>query len=176
MNRNKTDITPDTKVGELLDDYPELESLLRRFSPAFSALKNPVLRKTVARVTSLQQAAKVGNADVVEMVNALRKEAGLVALEDRFCSDDTGVEVPVADKAPDTRVTHTLDVRPLIQAGEHPKEAVLSLADRLQKGECLLFIAPFPPLPLIDLLKKKGFTVTMLAPHNGAVHTFVERR
>ena len=43
-------ISPKTKVGELLDAYPELESVLMEMSPAFEKLKNPILRRTVARV------------------------------------------------------------------------------------------------------------------------------
>ena len=50
-------ITPKTKVMQLLDAYPALESLLIETIPAFEKLRNPVLRKTVARITSLQQAA-----------------------------------------------------------------------------------------------------------------------
>ena len=53
-------ITPETKVGALLDAYPELEAVLIELAPPFRKLKNPVLRRTVARLTSLAQAAKVG--------------------------------------------------------------------------------------------------------------------
>ena len=53
-------ISPKTKVGELLDAYPQLESVLFDLSPAFAKLKNPILRKTVARIATLQQAAAVG--------------------------------------------------------------------------------------------------------------------
>ncbi|MCP4310925.1 MAG: DUF1858 domain-containing protein, partial [Bacteroidetes bacterium] len=34
-------ITPKTRVGELLDAYPELEQVLMGLSPAFKKLKNP---------------------------------------------------------------------------------------------------------------------------------------
>lgn len=175
MKTNKTDITPDTKVADLLNDYPQLEETLRQFSPAFAALKNPVLRRTVAKVTSLQQAAKVGNVHVVDMVNALRKEAGLTTLEDNLCPDSENNLISVSKNAPETSVTFTLDVRPIIEAGNHPKDAVLALADKLQSGECMEFITPFPPTPLIEVLQKKGFRATMLAPENGVVRTFVER-
>jgi hypothetical protein len=52
MNRSNLIITPQTKVGELLDAYPELESILFELSPAFAKLKNPILRKTVARIAT----------------------------------------------------------------------------------------------------------------------------
>lgn len=49
-------ITPQTKVGELLDAFPELEETLFSLSPKFKHLKNPMLRKTVAKVATLYQA------------------------------------------------------------------------------------------------------------------------
>lgn len=168
-------ITPDTKVSELLKHYPQLEEMLIRYSPAFAALRNPVLKKTVAKATSLQQAAKVGNVNVVDMVNALRKQAGLPSLEDDFCPESDISRIPVARSAPDAPVTYTLDVRPLIEKGEHPKDIVLHEANKLLPGECMEFIASFPPTPLIELLQKKGFRITMLAPKDGKVSTFVQR-
>ena len=47
-------ITPKTKVAELLDAYPQLEDILIEIAPQFKKLQNPVLQKTIARVTSLQ--------------------------------------------------------------------------------------------------------------------------
>lgn len=175
MNKNKIDITPDTKVSELLKYYPELEESLLRYSSAFAALKNPVLRRTVAKVTSLQQAAKVGGVSIVEMVDALRKEAGLSPLGESFCPDSDNIHIPVSQTPPETPVTFTLDVRPIIEAGDHPKDAVLLAAEKLKTGKCMEFISSFPPTPLIDLLQKKGFEITMLAPRDGKVSTFVER-
>ncbi len=169
-------ITPDTKVSELLKEYPQLEDLLKQHSPAFAALKNPVLRRTVAKVTSLQQAAKVGGVNIVEMVDALRKEAGQSPLGDNFCPDSEDIRIPFSEKTPDKIVTHRLDVRPIIEAGDHPKDQVLALANELKAGDCMEFISSFPPTPLIDLLQKKGYLVTMLAPDKGVVRTFVERK
>ena len=175
-NKSKISITPDTKVSELLKEFPQLEEMLNQFSPAFAALKNPVLRRTVAKVTSLQQAAKVGGVNIVEMVDALRKEAGQPPLGDSFCPDSEDIHIPFSEKAPEKVVTHRLDVRPIIEAGDHPKDQVLALANELNTGDCMEFISSFPPTPLIDLLQKKGYTVTMLAPDKGVVRTFVEKK
>lgn len=46
-------INPGRKVGELLEAYPWLEETLVGFAPEFAKLKNPILRKTVARVATL---------------------------------------------------------------------------------------------------------------------------
>ena len=54
-------ITPDSKVGALLQEFPQLEEVLMRMSPAFGHLRNPILRKTVAKVATLRQIAKIGD-------------------------------------------------------------------------------------------------------------------
>lgn len=52
---NSLIITPKTKVLELIETYPELEDILIEYAPAFKKLKNPLLRKTVAKIATLQQ-------------------------------------------------------------------------------------------------------------------------
>ena len=69
-------ITPKTRVGELLDTYPELEPVLMELAPAFKKLQNPVLRRTVGKVATLQQAAALGKVSLSEIINTLRMEVG----------------------------------------------------------------------------------------------------
>jgi len=69
-------ITPDTKIAELLDAYPQLEEVLVQQSPHFTALKNPVLRRTVAKVATLAKAAQMGGVPIRQMILALRQAVG----------------------------------------------------------------------------------------------------
>ena len=69
-------ILPSTKVGALLDRYPQLEDVLIGLAPPFKKLKNPLLRKGVAKVASLQHATVVGGMPVGELVNKLRASVG----------------------------------------------------------------------------------------------------
>ncbi|MHC4830644.1 MAG: DUF1858 domain-containing protein [Planctomycetota bacterium] len=46
---NSLPITPETKVAQLLQHYPELEETLIAMAPAFKKLRNPVLRRSVAK-------------------------------------------------------------------------------------------------------------------------------
>jgi hypothetical protein len=69
-------ITPATKVADLLESWPDLEDVLIAQAPAFRRLKNPVLRRTVARVATLEQAAGVGGVPVRELVATLRRRRG----------------------------------------------------------------------------------------------------
>ena len=65
-------ITPKTKIFDLLEAYPELEETLIEMAPHFKKLKNPILRKTITRITSLSQAATIGGIRTEEAVNRLR--------------------------------------------------------------------------------------------------------
>ena len=165
-------ITPATKIADLLKEFPQLEATLIKYSPAFSALKNPVLRRTVAKVTSLQQAAKVGNVSIVEMVDTLRAEVGQSPLCEDYTlveNSDNNTEISI------TKITHRFDARPIIEAGDHPKEAIFELTKTLQSGDCLEILTTFPPIPIADSLTKKGYKITISAIENGVVKTYVEK-
>ena len=84
-------ITPKTKIYDLLEAYPELEDILISSAPEFKKLKNPILRKTIARITNISQAATIGGLNVEELVNRLREKAGQGNIEQL---DDTANEIP----------------------------------------------------------------------------------
>jgi hypothetical protein len=73
-------ITPKTKIYDLLESYPELEDVLTGAAPEFKKLRNPVLRKTITRITNISQAATIGGLNVEELVNRLREKVGRVIL------------------------------------------------------------------------------------------------
>jgi len=151
-------ITPKTKVGELLDAFPQLENVLLELSPAFAKLKNPILRKTVARVASLQQAAIVGGLKVDILVNRLRKEVG---------QDEFGEELEnnqyLAKTPPlwfdSSKIKERLDATPIINSGGSPMSDILSITKNLKSGELLELKTPFVPAPIIDMLKSQGLSV-----------------
>lgn len=174
MKKDKTDITPDTKVADLLNDYPETESVLLRYSTAFAALKNPVLRRTVAKVTSLQQAAKVGGVDVVDMVDALRQVVGMEALRYSIYNSSDDDTVATISQAP--KADRLLDVCDMITQGNHPKDIVIHTAEELAVGQILELVTPFVPSPIIDILRNKGFAISIMPPSDGKVRTFISRQ
>jgi len=60
MSNANLQITPKTSIRELFDHFPQLEEVFIEMVPTLKKLKNPILRRTIARVTSLQQASLVG--------------------------------------------------------------------------------------------------------------------
>lgn len=140
-------ITPKTKVLQLIEAYPQLEDVLIDYVPAFKKLKNPILRNTVAKVASLQQAAAVGNVKVEELINLLRKNVG----QDLY-TENAGVtyNTEKPDWYDEKLISKELDVKPMLAAGEQPVNQVMADLKELPKGTIYKLIAPFLPAPLID--------------------------
>lgn len=140
-------ITPKTKVLELIENYPQLEQVLIEYAPAFKKLKNPVLRKTVARITSLQQAAAVGNVRVEELINRLRREAGQDLISD---VTETNYHTRKPAWFSEENIASELDARDMLAVGEHPVNQIMADLKVLGPGKIYKLTAPFVPAPVID--------------------------
>ncbi len=68
MKKSSLEITPDTKIGDLLKTYPQLENELIKMVPPFKKLKNPFLRKGIGAVASLKHVSSVGNIPINELI------------------------------------------------------------------------------------------------------------
>jgi hypothetical protein len=149
-------ITPKTKVFDLLETYPELEDTLIRLAPPFKKLRNPMLRKTVAKITNLSQAATIGGLNVEELINQLRHQVG----QDRMENLEAGSKKYVTLK-PDwfveSGVANTINISDMLNKGEQPVHEVLSAIKKLEKGEILKIQASFIPAPLIDKAASLGY-------------------
>jgi hypothetical protein len=160
MEKTNSDfpITPDTKVGALLERYPQLEELLIKIAPEFKKLRNPMLRKTIARVTSLRQAAAVAKFPLAELINKLRERAGI---QEKFRTDE--IQVSFSKDAPSwfvpNKIVKSLDANNMLDKGEQPLTKVLADCKSLEHGEIYELIMPFLPIPLIEHAQKLGFLV-----------------
>lgn len=173
IDKNKLQITPQTIVAELLNAYPELEDKLIEIAPVFKKLKNPVLRKTIAKVTSLKQAAVIGNVALPTLINELRKVVGqelLVKSEER---SSTLVEKP--NWVIDENIKLTYDAREDLENGVHPVSKVVKDIETISGEEIYLMVTPFIPLPLIDILNKKGFVAHSEKTEENKFSTFIKR-
>lgn len=140
---------------QLIEAYPHLEEILIREVPAFSKLKNPILRKTVARITTLQQAAIVGQIEVDFLINLLRKEVGQENVNIESESNKQKISETVQVNPAD--IFRTLDAKPMLDAGEHPVAQVMEDLKQMPQGKIYVLHAPFIPAPLIDKASSLGF-------------------
>jgi hypothetical protein len=158
MNSERLSITPKTKIGELLEAYPELESVLTGMSPMFSKLKNPVLRRTVAKVATIQQISLVGRIPVEDIINRLRKETGQTVDSNESFEEETSFGEPPVWFS-ETKISQHYDATPVINSGESPMAEVLKRSASLAEGEILELRTPFVPAPILDMLRNKKFLV-----------------
>jgi len=147
MENNQLIITPRTKVLQVIEAYPPLEDVLISYIPAFKKLKNPILRKTVARITTLQQAAAIGNVTVEELINRLRKEVGQDLFEENMT---TTYQTTKPEWFDPQLIAHELDAKNMLAAGEHPVNQVMAELQNMENGKIYKLVAPFLPAPLID--------------------------
>jgi hypothetical protein len=172
-------INPETKVGALLEAYPGIDEVLIAWVPAFAKLRNPVLRKTVGKVATLEQAARVGGVSVREMVWKLREATGQSGPE---VTDGQGA-VPAEESAAEApawlskdRVRHTIDANSMLEGQVHPLGRVRECVVALQVGEIVELTSSFRPEPLIDAMARSGLAVYSHEASPGRHHTYFCRQ
>lgn len=177
-DRPGLEITPATKVADLLEAYPELEETLVAQAPAFKRLRNPVLRRTVARVASLEQAAGVGGVAVRELVATLRAAAGQEPGAGVAAEPPTGPgsATDPPDWLDESRVTTVIDADALLDAGEVPLSRVNAAAAALAPGAIFRVDSGFRPVPLVEALGKQGHPCFVREDPPGRFATFVAAR
>lgn len=152
----RPDIDADLKVARLLDHYPELEGPLVELAPEFRKLKNPVLRKTIAKITSLRQAATIAGIPAMDLVNRLRVIAGL-APQEHSAEHQQELMGPRPEWAGDPKPLQKFDATEIIQTGGMPLNQIMDDLEKLPPGGIYLLITPLLPAPLLEKARKKGF-------------------
>lgn len=156
----------------LLDAYPALEDVLIGLAPPFKKLKNPVLRRSVAKVASLAHVAAVAGMPAYQLVNQLRAAVGQPAMpaedpargtEDYFSAQPEWFETG--------RVAASLDERNA-DPNKMPIASVLQRVARLRTAEILELITDFLPAPGIEAMRKKGFLVWCVREQENVVRTY----
>jgi TusA-related sulfurtransferase len=144
-----------TKIYDLLKEYPFLEEELIKINPKFKKLKNPVLKRTVARVASIKQAAVVGSMDAGELLNKIRVLVGQEPI--KLSTKEEKEEIAPTWIANEPKVI--IDANELLDNEQNPLAASNKALKELNSGEILLIKSDFMPQPLIDEFKSKNLEV-----------------
>jgi len=166
-------ITPDTKINTLLESYPQLEDTFMNISPNFEKLRNPFLRKTIAKVTTLRQAAIVGNVSLSELINTLRNKVGLEDILLNQNKEESLNEAP--EWLIDEYIKIEYNAEPDLAQGIHPVQKVTKEMESLNPSDIYLLITPFVPAPLIDLMNNKGYKVYTKKSSNSEILTYIKK-
>lgn len=155
----------DTRLGDLFANYPALEEPLLHAIPSLAKLENPVLRETVLKSATVQQAAQLAGVSGQDLLNGLRRLAGQKAEAScgGGCAHDYGPARvgtgPEPEWARTFAVKHAIDADAMLSTGVHPIGKVRECAASLAAGEMVVMTVGFRPEPLLENLRQAGFEV-----------------
>ncbi len=156
MDKDILEITPSTKINDLLKTYPELEEVLLATAPPFKKLKNPFLRRGVARVASIRHISSVGNVPLDELVNKLRTAVGQPVTDVSYSEEEYFGDQP--DWFSVDKVAVTIDEGELDDKNKMTLVVIHEKAKDVRKGEIIELVTTFLPAPGIDIMKSKGYS------------------
>lgn len=157
MTQQKIEVTPETTVHDLLEAYPELEDVLINIAPPFKKLKNPLLRKTVAKIATVKHISSVGNVPLNELLNKIRESIGQETKVDSYTDENYFLSQP--DWFSENKIALSITEDKLEEKDKMTLVIILKKAKEVQKGNIIELITSFLPAPGIDILKSKGYSV-----------------
>ena len=163
-------ITADVTVARLLDEHPEALDVLVELHPHFKQLRNRLLRRLMAPRVTVAQAARIAGVDADHMLHVLRRAAGestgsCAGAPDAPLGCACGPVDPAVGEGTAPRPAELdrlrpvhMDVRADIASGREPFARIMAALRGLGAGEAFVLRAPFEPIPLYDVLGKRGFS------------------
>ena len=155
---SRAPVAPTDRVSDVLARDETLVEVFVRHAPHFEKLRNVAMRRVMARLVTVEQAARMADVPVDRLVrdlnDALHIEtstvAGAVGESARVPRD------PSAGHRPASLREVELDLREDMRAGREPFSRIMTAVAALGSGEVLLLRTIFEPVPLFGALAKRG--------------------
>jgi len=160
MSRTETaPVRASDKVSDVLARDEALVEVFVRQSPHFAKLRNRALRRVMARLVTVEDAAKIAGIAPAGLVGELNAALGIEPPD----GAPLGVAAPAprvrpADgpMRPDDAPVVEVDVREDLRAGREPFSKIMAAVAGLGPGDVLRLRATFEPAPLYAVLGKRG--------------------
>jgi hypothetical protein len=168
------EITSNSKLFDVLEAYPFLEAQIVNIAPPFKNLKNPVLRRTVGKLATLETVAQIGGMDVTRLVNTLRRAVGQMELQSDS-PDQLSIELPALEEDAPSWITgepqFIVNGVDLLRRGEVPLGKVNELLTQLDPDRYILLLTDFEPTPIQEAMQKQNRRVYhRVMPHDSTQH------
>jgi uncharacterized protein (DUF2249 family) len=152
-------ITPSDRVSDVLARDEALVEVFVRHAPHFDKLRNHAMRRVMARLITVEQAARTANVPTARLVHDLNAAIGLSGE-----SSAGALKTPSSSSASASQASHPenatvveLDVREDLRSGREPFSRIMGAVGALRDDEVLHLRAIFEPVPLFTVLGKRGF-------------------
>ncbi len=165
-------ITAKTKISQIIKYDKNAIDVIASINKHFRKLKNPVLAKVLAPRVNVAAAAKIGGVSTEEFLKKLQENGYEVEFnqEEKEVSQENKTNT-VMDK----KNIVTLDVRPILSGGADPFDEIMKTIKGMKEEETLLIINTFEPVPLLNILKKRGYVYHTERPEPGVVHCYLQK-
>ena len=170
MKDSSLEITPETKIGDLLKTSPQLEDELIKMAPPFKKLKNPFLRKGIGTVASLKHVSSVGKIPINQLIKQINEALGNPTSETSYTVDEYYTVQPSwfsKEKVVVTIVEEELedkDNMTLVEVNRRARD--------VKEGEILELVTTFLPAVGIDVMRKKGYESWSVETEPGITKTY----
>jgi len=171
MNKEQMEITPDTKLAELFENFPDSEEIINSLSPDLKNLKNPGLKKSISETLSLRQTAQNAGESLNCFMYKLHERLGLKTGAEFYEKAKNNENIKIDPK----KIIKSLDARPILEAGNHPLSIVLGDIEELKDGEIYEFITPFPPVPLLEKVGAMGYQTQSISESDNIIKNYIFR-
>lgn len=160
-------VTASERVSDVLARDESLVEVFVRHAPHFAKLRNRGLRRVMARLVTVEQAARTARVPVGRLLCDLNDALGLPA--DRSEPESTASGAPDAGtsarldssdasaRRPEGAPVVELDVREDLRAGREPFTKIMTAVAELAESHVLHLRTIFEPVPLFTVLGKRGF-------------------
>ena len=170
MTSDYIEITASTTVHELLEVYPELEETLINIAEPFKKLRNPLLRKSIAKIATLKHISAVGNVPLNDLVNELRKAVGKSEISDSYEDENYYLDQP--DWFSKEKIALSINEEELEGKNKMTVVVILQEAKHIKKGEIIELITTFLPAPGIETMKSKCYSVWTVKEDENLIKTY----
>ena len=148
------------RVSDVLARDESLVEVFVRQAPQFAKLRNRSMRRIMARLVTVEQAARMAAVAPAALVGELNAALG-IATEPADAGDRPGrLPEPAAPPPPHPPRAPVVevDVREDLRAGREPFSKIMAAVAGLGDHEVLLLRATFEPIPLYTVLGRRGLT------------------
>jgi len=163
-----------TKISQLINANPAVIEAIASINRHFEKLRNPILRKILAPRVTIADAARIGGTTVQRFYEKL-SPLGFYYDDSEVCESVSPTAIPDFYKELLPGNTEELDVRNDIAQGKDPFNKILNVLSKMPEANTLKLINSFEPLPLINILRKKGYVSHVIHHAPSLVYTFLKR-
>lgn len=153
---DRSPVTGDDRVSDVLARDESLVEVFVRQAPHFAKLRNGAMRRVMARLITVEQAARTANVPSDRLVGELNAALGIsgdspIAEGPPRLEDGGHLAHPASAKVIE------VDVRDELRSGREPFSRIMSTVSSLEADDVLHLRAIFEPVPLFAVLARRGF-------------------